>query len=97
VFCVIKAAQHLKMKLNKSTVAVQGSATPLICGPVASSEGCTIQAISDVDGAFVNKRVLTQRSHSYVEKHKSLKGFHKHANGRSWQSDGVCLNSPWTF
>jgi len=82
VFCVIKAVEHLKMKLNKSTVAVQGFGN---AGSYAAlllrQQGCTIQAISDVDGAFVNKKGIDPKEAiAYVGKHKSLKGFHKHAN-----------------
>jgi glutamate dehydrogenase/leucine dehydrogenase len=81
VFCVLKAAEHLKMNLKKATVAIQGFGN---AGSYAAlllhSEGCTIQAISDVDGAFFSKRGIDPKDAiAYVEKHRTLKGFEKHA------------------
>jgi glutamate dehydrogenase/leucine dehydrogenase len=81
VFCVIKAAEHLKMNLKKTTVAIQGFGN---AGSHAAlllhKEGCTIQAISDVDGAFYLKQGIDPKEAlAYVEKHRSLKDFHKHS------------------
>ncbi len=81
VFCVIKAAEHLRMKLNKATVAIQGFGNAgSYAALLLSQQGCTIHAISDVDGAFVSKKGINPKvAIDYVQQHKSLKAFHRNA------------------
>jgi glutamate dehydrogenase/leucine dehydrogenase len=79
VFCVIKAAEHLKMNLKKATVAVQGFGNAgSFAAKLLYEQGCTIRAISDIDGAFTSKGGINpEQAIKYVEKHKTLKGFDK--------------------
>ncbi len=85
VFCVVRAAAHLKMNLAKASVAIQGfgnagSHSALLL----HDQGCTIQAISDIDGAFYNpKGIDPKMAITYLAKHKSLKGFHTQAEVES--------------
>ncbi len=79
VFCVVKAAEHLKMDLHKSTVAVQGFGNAgSFAARLLHEKGCTIRAISDIDGAFFCKSGINpELAVKHVEKHKTLKGFEK--------------------
>jgi len=79
VYCVAKAAEHFDRDLSQMTVAVQGFGNAGSYAALLLRErGCTIQAISDVDGAFFSKEGIDpQTAIEYVQKHKSLKGFEK--------------------
>jgi glutamate dehydrogenase/leucine dehydrogenase len=79
VFCVIKAAEHLKMDLKKSSVAVQGFGNAgSFAAKLLHEQGCTIRAISDIDGAFFSKNGINpEQAIKHVEKYKTLKGFDK--------------------
>jgi len=81
VFCVIKAAKHLKMDLGQTTIAIQGFGNAGSNAALLLHEkGCTIQAISDVDGAFYAENGIDPPAAiSHVRRHKSLKGFEKAA------------------
>lgn len=81
VFCVIQGAKHLKMKLKGAKVAIQGFGN---AGSYAAlllhGQGCIIQAISDIDGAFFCKTGINpQAAIKHVEKHGSLRDFQKTA------------------
>ncbi len=79
VFCVRRAATHLKLELGGATVAIQGFGNAgSYAAKLLSEQGCRIVAISDVDGAFVNpKGIHPEAAMAHVEKHKTLKGFDK--------------------
>jgi len=81
VFCVAKAAAHLKMNLSLATAAIQGFGNAGSNAALLLREkGCTIQAISDVDGAFYSKKGIDPLAAcAHVRKNKSLKGFEKSA------------------
>jgi glutamate dehydrogenase (NAD(P)+) len=81
VFCVLMAAQHLKMDLRKTTVAIQGFGNAgSYAAMLLRGQGCTIKGISDVDGAFVSdKGIEPEMAMQYVQQHGTLKDFHKHA------------------
>ncbi len=79
VFCVIRAAEHLKMDIKKTTVAIQGFGNAGSYAAVLLREqGCTIQGIADVDGAFYNpKGIDPEVAIKYVQKNGTLKNFEK--------------------
>ena len=80
VHCVHHAAEHLGINLSKATVAIQGfgNAGSAAARILSQDEGCTIRAISDVDGAFIvkgKKGIDPLAAISNVKKNGSLKGF----------------------
>jgi len=81
VYCVAKAAEHFDRDLSQMTVAIQGFGNAgSYAAMLLQERGCTIQAISDVDGAFYCKGGIdSQTAIDHVQKHKSLKGFEKAA------------------
>ncbi len=82
VFCVIRAAAHLKMNLANASVAVQGFGNAgSFSAVLLHEEGCTIQAISDIDGAFYNpKGIDPTEAITHIQKNRTLKGFEKSAD-----------------
>ncbi len=81
VFCVIRAAEHLKMKLPKAKIAIQGFGNAgSFAALLLHDQGCVIQAISDIDGAFYSEAGIDPRlAIKHVEKNGTLKGFDKAA------------------
>ncbi len=81
VFCAIQAAEHLKLNLSNTTVAIQGYGNAgSFAARLLHDQGCTILAISDVDGAFFCKEGIDPLlAVEHIQKHKSLKGFEKTA------------------
>lgn len=81
VFCVLQAAAHLKMKVKGATVAIQGFGNAgSFAAKLLQAEGCLVQAISDIDGAFFAKGGIdSDTAIKYVEKHGTLKDFDKAA------------------
>lgn len=82
VFCVLQAAEHLNMDLKKATVAIQGFGNAgSFAAKLLREQGCTIQAISDVDGAFFSKRGIDpEHAIDYIAKNRTLKGYEKAAD-----------------
>lgn len=55
VFCVKEATNHLNIKLNKSTVAIQGFGNAgSFAAKLLGEDGAKIVAISDISGAYYN-------------------------------------------
>ena len=81
VFCVKQAAEHLKIDLPKSTVAIQGFGNAgSFAGSLLSDEGCTVVAISDVSGAYQNKNGIDMKAAiAHVHANGTLAGFEKAA------------------
>jgi glutamate dehydrogenase/leucine dehydrogenase len=79
VFCVLKAARHLKLDLKNTTVAIQGFGNAgSFAAQLLHDQGCTIRAVSDIGGAFVSKSGIDpQKAIDFVAQHKTLKGFEK--------------------
>lgn len=79
VFCVLRAAEHLKMDVNKTTVAIQGFGNAgSFAAKLLHEQGCTIQAISDVDGAFFCKKGIDpEHAIAHIAEHRTLKGYEK--------------------
>ncbi|MFN3821194.1 MAG: Glu/Leu/Phe/Val family dehydrogenase, partial [bacterium] len=83
VFCIQKAAEHLKMDLSRSTAAIQGfgnvgSWTAKLLKPL----GVKIVAISDISGAYYSENGIdADQAFEYVSQHKLLTDFHKAASG----------------
>ncbi|MCB2201816.1 Glu/Leu/Phe/Val dehydrogenase [bacterium] len=77
VFCVMQAAEHLKMDLKKTRVAIQGFGNAgSFAAKLLHEQGCTIQAISDVDGAFFCKKGIDpEHAIAHIAKHRTLKGY----------------------
>jgi len=78
VYCVIEAAKHLNMNLDKKTkVVIQGFGN---VGTSAAKKmekiGCRVVAISDVSGGFYNdKGINVEDAVEYVKEHKTLQDF----------------------
>jgi glutamate dehydrogenase/leucine dehydrogenase len=81
VFCVLQAAQHLKMDLKKVRVAIQGFGNAgSFAAKLLREQGCTIQAVSDIDGAFFAKDGIDpDHAIDYIAAHRTLKGYEKTA------------------
>jgi len=70
LYTIREAAEHLDLNLKKSSVAIQGFGNVgSFAAKLLYAEGCKITAISDVTGAYVNKK-----GHDIAEvlKHKKL-------------------------
>jgi glutamate dehydrogenase (NAD(P)+) len=81
VFCVYKAVEHLKLELKGATVAIQGFGNAgSWAANLLGKDGCVIQAISDIDGAFYCKDGIdAEQAFNHIGKFGSLKDFHKSA------------------
>jgi len=79
VFCVHRAAEHLKFKLKSAKAAIQGFGNAgSFAAKLLSEDGCIIQAISDVDGAFyAEKGIDVEAALKHVQRNGSLKDFQK--------------------
>jgi len=79
VYCVRQAVKHLNWDMKKISVAIQGFGNAgSFAAQLLYNDGCTIKAISDVDGAFYNdKGIDPNKAFEHVREHKTLKGFEK--------------------
>jgi glutamate dehydrogenase/leucine dehydrogenase len=79
VHCVRKASDHLKIRLSTARVAIQGFGNAgSWAARLLREDGCTIVAISDIDGAFQSDHGIdTDAAVAHVAKHGTLKGFEK--------------------
>jgi glutamate dehydrogenase/leucine dehydrogenase len=70
------------MNLANASVAVQGFGNAGSYSAVLlHEEGCTIKAISDIDGAFYSPKGIDPAvAIKYIQKHRTLKDFHKSAD-----------------
>jgi len=75
--CTIEAMKKLKMKPKNSKVVVQGFGNVgSVSAQLLSQKGCSVIGISDIHGAYFNKRGIDiQKALEYSAKNKSLKGF----------------------
>ncbi|MGF1571556.1 MAG: Glu/Leu/Phe/Val dehydrogenase [Sumerlaeia bacterium] len=77
VYCIEEAARVLKMKLNESSVIIQGFGN---VGSVAAIElhqrGCTIKGIADVSGCYLSDNGIDPvKAVEYLQSHSTLEGF----------------------
>lgn len=79
LYTIEEAAVKLNMNLSKCTVAIQGFGNVgSHSAKLLSAEGCKIVAISDVSGAYVNKKGINVGiAMDYVKKLRTLAGFEK--------------------
>src|SRR4030081_876339 len=72
-----EALKHLGMKVQGTTVAVQGFGNVgSIAAQLLVKEGCKIRAISDRTGAYWNKAGIdVEAAIKYVTEHRTLEGF----------------------
>ncbi|MFH1653551.1 MAG: Glu/Leu/Phe/Val dehydrogenase [Pseudomonadota bacterium] len=79
VLCIKKAVEHLKINLQNCTVAIQGFGNVgSNTAKILNKEGCKILAVSDVSGAYYNKKGLDVPAVlAFLEKHHVLKGLDK--------------------
>ncbi|MBM3329578.1 MAG: Glu/Leu/Phe/Val dehydrogenase [Calditrichaeota bacterium] len=77
VYCVRKAAEHLKFDLSKVAVAVQGFGNAgSWAAKLLRGDGVTIKAISDIAGAFYSESGIDPDvAIAHVKKHGTLRGF----------------------
>ncbi len=78
VHCVHLAAEQLNMDLSKATIAIQGfgNAGSWAAQLLYKDVGCTIRAISDVDGAFISDYGINPvHAVKHVKEHGTLKGY----------------------
>ncbi|MEQ1691150.1 MAG: Glu/Leu/Phe/Val dehydrogenase [Gemmatimonas sp.] len=77
MLCTREALNHLGLKMEGATVAVQGFGNVgSITAQLMAREGCRIVAISDRNGAFYSaKGIDVDVAVAYVQKHRSLEGF----------------------
>ena len=75
VYCIVEAARHLGMELDKSTVAVQGFGNAgSIAAQLIAAEGSTVVAVSDSTGGIhnpggleINKVIAWKKEHGTVQ------------------------------
>jgi glutamate dehydrogenase (NAD(P)+) len=75
VFCIIEAARHLGIELNKATVSVQGFGNAgSIAARLITEEGATVVAVSDSTGGIhdpkgleINKVIAWKQEHGTVQ------------------------------
>jgi len=79
VHCIKEAAQHLKIDLKKSTVAVQGFGNVgSYSAKILHNEGCKVVAISDVSGAYYNEGGIDITAvFNYMKNRRLLEGIDK--------------------
>ncbi len=79
VHCVRKAAEHFSLEMPELTVAVQGYGNAgSWAAKLLHDDGCTIQAISDISGAYISEDGIDpQAAIDHVRKNKTLVGFEK--------------------
>jgi len=81
VYVVRRAVEHLKISLDGATVAIQGYGNAgSFAATLLKKDGCIIQAISDIDGAFYSKSGIDPEfAVEHVARFGTLKGFEKKA------------------
>jgi glutamate dehydrogenase/leucine dehydrogenase len=96
VYCVHKAAKHLKINLKGATVAIQGFGNAgSFAAQLLHKDGCIIQAISDIDGAFYSpKGIYPEIACKHVKKHSSLKDFHQTGKAEKMEDPMKLLELP---
>ena len=79
VHCIKGAADHLKIDLTKSTVAVQGFGNVgSYSAKILHNEGCKVVAISDVGGAYYNEGGIDiPKVFEYMKNRRLLEGVDK--------------------
>jgi glutamate dehydrogenase (NAD(P)+) len=79
VFCVKRAAEHLKFDLANATVAIQGFGNAgSFAGKLLAAQGCRIQAISDISGGYFSKNGIDMEGAiAHVQAHGTLIGLEK--------------------
>jgi glutamate dehydrogenase (NAD(P)+) len=77
VFCIIEAARHLGIELNKAKVAVQGFGNAgAIAAQLMSEEKATIVAVSDSTGGIHNPNGLEiNKVIAWKQEHGTVQGF----------------------
>jgi glutamate dehydrogenase (NAD(P)+) len=77
VFCVVEAARHLGIELNKAKVAIQGFGNAgSIAATLISDEGATVVAVSDSTGGIHNPNGLDiKRVINWKKEHGTVQGF----------------------
>ena len=79
VFCIIEAARHLGIELDKATVSIQGFGNAgSIAAQLMDAEGATIVAVSDSTGGIHLKTGLDiRRVIQWKQEHGTVQGFAK--------------------
>jgi glutamate dehydrogenase (NAD(P)+) len=77
VFCVVEAARHLGIELNKAKVSIQGFGNAgSIAATLISDEGATVVAVSDSTGGIHNPNGLDiKRVINWKKEHGTVQGF----------------------
>jgi glutamate dehydrogenase (NAD(P)+) len=77
VFCIVEAARHLGIELNKAKVAIQGFGNAgSIAATLISDEGATVVAVSDSTGGIHNPNGLEiKRVINWKKEHGTVQGF----------------------
>ncbi|MGE5484939.1 MAG: Glu/Leu/Phe/Val family dehydrogenase, partial [Ignavibacteriales bacterium] len=77
VFCIVEAARHLGIELNKAKVAVQGFGNAgSIAATLIVDEGSTVVAVSDSTGGIHNPNGLDiKRVINWKKEHGTVQGF----------------------
>ena len=77
VFCVVEAARHLGIELNKAKVSIQGFGNAgSIAATLISEEGATVVAVSDSTGGIHNPNGLDiKRVINWKKEHGTVQGF----------------------
>ena len=77
VFCIIEAARHLGIELDKATVSIQGFGNAgSIAAQLMDAEGATIVAVSDSTGGIHLKTGLDiRRVIQWKQEHGTVQGF----------------------
>src|SRR3954453_20924088 len=77
VFCIIEAARHLGLELNKAKVAIQGFGNAgSIAAQLLDAEGATVVAVSDSTGGIHDPNGLDiRRVVAWKQEHGTVQGF----------------------
>jgi glutamate dehydrogenase (NAD(P)+) len=77
VYCIVEAARHLGIELNKAKVAIQGFGNAgSIAATLIGDEGATVVAVSDSTGGIHNPNGLDiKRVIAWKKEHGTVQGF----------------------
>jgi glutamate dehydrogenase/leucine dehydrogenase len=77
VYCIVEAARHLGIELNKAKVAIQGFGNAgSIAATLIGDEGATVVAVSDSTGGIHNPNGLDiKRVIGWKKEHGTVQGF----------------------
>jgi glutamate dehydrogenase (NAD(P)+) len=77
VYCIVEAARHLGLELNKSTVAIQGFGNAgSIAATLITAENATVVAVSDSTGGIHNPDGLEiPKVIAWKQEHGTVQGF----------------------